>query len=131
MSLETRVRHVDGVVVIDLNGGLLFGIDGEMLRETLIGVFETGHPRILLNLAGLHHADSGGLGDLVAAYSAISRRGGALKLLNPQKKIASMLKLTHIDSLFEIFHDEQTALSAFIPGEARPQTSTLSDFLNE
>ena len=118
MSLETKVRFQGGVAVIDLDGRLAFASEGQHLRDTLVGLFEQGHTHLLVNLAGLQFADSGGLGDLVAAYAAITRRGGVIKLLEPQGKILAMLRTTHIDALFEICSGESAAIASFPAGGA-------------
>ena len=118
MSLKSELRFVDGIAVIDLKGRLSFGGDGERLRDLLLGVTEKGYLRILLNLSGLTHTDSGGLGDLVAAYTAITHRGGTIKLAAPPPKIQNMLHMTRIDSLFEICADEATAIASFPPASA-------------
>jgi anti-sigma B factor antagonist len=131
MSLETRVRMSGGVAVLDVEGRLVFGGEGDTLRETLIRLFEEGHRRILLNLSGLTHADSGGLGDLVAAYSAITRRGGAIKLVHPQPRILAMLHLTQIDTMFEICEDEAGAITSFQSGTVTQNQPALTDFLLE
>jgi len=130
MSLEMSVRMSNEIAILDLEGRLAFGREGDSLRETILRIFEQGHQRILLNLESVVYADSGGLGEMVAAYAAITRRGGAIKLLKPRGKILGMLRMTHIDALFEICEDEQTAVAGFKPVASTRGTDTLSDFLN-
>jgi anti-sigma B factor antagonist len=132
MELNANVRFVNGIAVVDLEGRLTLDAAGERLRDQLIQLFEDGSSRILLNLSAVQHADSGGLGDLVAAYAALTRRGGNVKLTQPPGKIRTMLRMTHIDELFEIFDDEGAALAAFPPAEPeRRPAASLSDFLND
>src|SRR5690349_10617401 len=76
MRLTMKVRHVDGVAVLDFEGWLVFGREGDAMRDLLLQLFEQGHRRILINLEHLEHADSGGTGELVSAYVNIKRRGG-------------------------------------------------------
>jgi anti-sigma B factor antagonist len=130
MGLDMKVRMSNGVAILDLDGKLLCGPETGALRETLSEVFGQGHTRILLNLEKVLHADSGGLGDLVAAYTAITRRGGAIKLLRPQEKILAMLRLTHIDSLVEICDDERAAVAGFGPAAKPRGMDARSDFFS-
>jgi anti-sigma B factor antagonist len=130
MALEMKARTADGVTILDLEGKLLCGREADTLRESLLKLFGQGHTQILLNLENVRHADSGGLGDLVAAYTAITRRGGAIKILRPHEKIRGMLRLTHIDSLLEIWDDESASVASFGPAGGTRGMDTLSDFLN-
>ncbi len=110
-----KTRHKDGVAIIDVSGTVRFGPEANQFHNTIIEVFEKGNPKILLNLAALDRFDSSGLGSLVSAYASITRREGALKLLNPGHRVADLLKITNTAGLFEIFTDEATALSSFSP----------------
>lgn len=115
MDLDVNVCFVNDITIVDLEGCLLFDTAGERVREKLLQLFNEGRSRILLNLSGVQRADSGGVGDLVAAYNDITRRGGTVKLTQPPAKIRNTLHLTHIDSLLDIFDDESAALAAFPP----------------
>jgi len=130
MGLETKLRISDGIAILDLDGNLLCSRETDTLRETLLGLFGQGHTRILLNLEKVLHADSGGLGDLVAAYAAVTRRGGAVKLLRPQARILAMLRMTHIDSLVEICEDERAAVTSFGPAAKPRGMAAPSDLFN-
>jgi anti-sigma B factor antagonist len=113
MGLETNLRFSNGVAIVDLPERLAPGREGDTMRERLLALLDQGHTRILLNLAPITQADSGGLGDLVAAYAAVTRRGGEIRLVHPRPKLLAMLRMTHIDSLFEICDDESTAVRDF------------------
>jgi len=122
MSLAVNIRHVRGVAVFDLSGRLVAGLEGHTVCERLRQASEKGDRLILLNCEGLTHVDSCGIGDLVAAYAAIVRRGGVVKLLSPTAQLRHVLAITHLDSLFEIEDDELIALSSFTSGaNARSQ----------
>jgi len=130
MTLDANVRFVNGIAVVDMHGRLMFGSTGERLRDMLMDLFEQGHSRILLNLSVVQHVDSGGLGDLVAAHAAITRRGGTLKLAQPPDKVRNMLRMTHIDSLFETYDDEASGLASFGSSDTGNRSDTLTDFFN-
>src|SRR6266567_2091666 len=101
MSLGTHIRYSGGITIFDLAGRLTSGLAGDSLRDKLFDAFEHGHRLLLLNCEGLTFIDSGGLGELVSAHAAIVRRGGAIKLLSPSKRLAELLQLTRLDALFE------------------------------
>ena len=75
---------------------------------------ERGHralrPRRLGHLLGKAHA---GLGELVACKKRIAERGGDIKLLRPVGQVHKLLVMTLLTSLFEVYQDEEAAVSSF------------------
>jgi anti-sigma B factor antagonist len=128
MTMKTSLRLVKGIAIVDVSGSLvaLPGEDG--LRERLVRVFEDGHSRILVNLEKVEHSDSGGLGDLIASFASITRRGGAVKLLRPQQRLRQMLRTTHIESLFEVLDDEGAAVAGFEPLKSADRKDSATGF---
>jgi anti-sigma B factor antagonist len=90
-----------------------------LIADTL----ESGKKNILLNMAEVYYIDSSGLGELVAAYTAATRRGGKLKLMKLTQRVQDVVQLTKVYRIFEVFDDETTAVRSFevVPGpEAGP-----------
>jgi len=130
MSLGTHIRYSGGITIFDLAGRLTSGLAGDSLRDKLFDAFEHGHRLLLLNCEGLTFIDSGGLGELVSAHAAIVRRGGAIKLLSPSKRLAELLQLTRLDALFEIEQEEAAALASFRTPDKVQTQRKLADFLS-
>jgi anti-sigma B factor antagonist len=55
------------------------------------------------------------LGTLVVCYTGTQKAGGALKLLNLNKRNLELLVLTKLSTVFELFNDEQDAVNSFFP----------------
>ncbi|HZP17666.1 MAG TPA: STAS domain-containing protein, partial [Terriglobales bacterium] len=70
---------------------------------------------ILLNMKEVLHIDSSGLGELVTAYTTLKRRGGKLKLLKLNARGESLMQLTKLYTVFEVFTDEDEAVRSFNP----------------
>jgi anti-sigma B factor antagonist len=112
MSLTASVRQSGGITIIDLNGRLTIGAAAETLRGTVLRESES-NSRIILNLTDVSYMDSAGLAEMVTAHASVKRRNGNIRLLNPQKKVQDLLQITRVNSLFEIFEDESTAVRSF------------------
>jgi anti-sigma B factor antagonist len=113
MSLEITTREFDRVIVVDVVGKLTTTEGRTQLRD-LIHVFsETGHKRFLLNLAGVDYVDSSGMGELVRCFSTVRQKGGEMKLLQVNKKVADLLQMTRLHTIFEIYSEERVALGTF------------------
>jgi len=112
-QLEFLDWEVEGVVVLTLTGRLVLGPSLTRFRETMRELMERGKMNILLNMKEVLHVDSSGLGELVTAYTTLKRRGGRLKLLKLNARGESLMQLTKLYTVFEVFTDEDEAVRSF------------------
>ena len=96
----------------------MIGSSEGILRTTIVALAEARAVNIILNLAGVTQIDADGLGALVFCYTRIVSSGGALKLLNLSPLHLSLMVLTRLDTVFEVFTDEQDAVNSFFPERA-------------
>jgi len=111
--MKIEERTVSGVIVLDLKGKMLIGEGDELLREKINGLVEEGKSKILLNLAEVPYVDSAGLGEIVRCYTTVSRKDGALKLLNLTKRLQDLLSITKLLTVFETFDSEEEAVKSY------------------
>ncbi len=118
--LEYKIRQNGDVTMLDLSGrisvgeALAFGPGSGVVLATVIGeLVKKGQRKILLNLKDVKYIDSSGMGDLVRNYTSLQRQGGDLKLLSPSPTVLEALRITHLDKIFDIKEDEDTAVQSF------------------
>lgn len=111
--MQIDERTVSNVVVLDLKGRITLGEGDELLKDKVNSLVNQGYRKILLNLADVPYIDSAGLGEIVRTYTTVSRQGGSLKLLNLTKRIADLLSITKLLTVFETFESEQDAVKSF------------------
>jgi anti-sigma B factor antagonist len=111
--MQIEERAVGDVVVLDLKGKITLGEGDELLKDKVNSLVNQGHKKIVLNLAGVPYIDSAGLGEIVRTYTTVSRQGGSLKLLNLTKRIADLLSITKLLTVFETFDSESEAVGSF------------------
>jgi anti-sigma B factor antagonist len=112
MQLRMSTRTLEGVMVVDCSGRIVFGEESATLRDTIKKML-TQSPRVVLNLADVSYVDSGGLGTLVSLYTTARNAGGALKLARLTQRVGDLLQLTKLVSIFEVFENEQLAAQSF------------------
>jgi anti-sigma B factor antagonist len=113
MPFELTTRELDRVIVVDAIGRLTLTDSRTQLRD-LIHVFTcNGHRNFLLNLAGVDFIDSDGMGELVRTYSVVRQNGGEMRLVHLTPRVHDLLQITRVNTIFEIYNEEQTALKAF------------------
>jgi len=113
MSMNVKIRHVEGVTVLDLSGKITLGDGSIALREAVRDALSAGSKKILINLADVNYIDSAGLGELVGSYTSVKNAGGELKLLKLSKKVRDLLVITKLLTVFDVKDDEKEAVAAF------------------
>jgi anti-sigma B factor antagonist len=93
---------------VDVYGRLGFLEVG--LRQHLDKLLNEGHHGFVLNLANVPYIDSFGLGQLVTVWNSIQRTGGRMVLLRPTDHVRQLLRLTKLDSVFDVLEEENEAL---------------------
>jgi anti-sigma B factor antagonist len=111
--MKTRVRDVSGVRILDCEGKITIGSGDVELRQQIEEAINAGHLNLLVNLKGVTHIDSSGIGELVGCYTTITRKGGKMKLTNLTQKINDILQVTQLITVFDVFDAESEALASF------------------
>lgn len=111
--MQITERSVGDVMVLDVKGKITLGEGDEMLKDKVNSLVNQGQRKIILNLAEVPYLDSAGLGEVVRAYTTVSRQGGSLKLLNLTKRITDLLSITKLLTVFETFDSENDAVRSF------------------
>jgi anti-sigma B factor antagonist len=115
MTLKAVSREIGGVTVIDLEGRITLGDGSTLLRDVIREKVDSGHKKLLLNLAEVNYIDSAGLGELVSGYRLVKAQSGELKLVNLSKRVSDLLQITKLYAVFDIHTDEVKALASFCP----------------
>lgn len=113
MSMQLKIRNVNSVAVVDINGKITLGEGNVVLRDTIRNLLAKGEKRILLNLGDVSYIDSSGIGELVSSFTTTTNQGGQLKLLNLTKKVHDLLQITKLLTVFEVFNSETEAIGSF------------------
>jgi anti-sigma B factor antagonist len=112
VKMQTAIRHVGGVTVVDITGRITVGEGNVILREIVLDLTGKGKKAIVLNLDGVHYMDSSGVGELVKAHTTVRNQGGQMKLANLSKRVHDLLHLTRLSTVFDIHKDEKSAITS-------------------
>ena len=113
MTIQVSTRLVDGVAIVDISGQLRLGEATGKLRDVVQQLARDGYHKILLNLSGVVHIDSSGIGELMTTYTSLRNQGGELKLMNLTKNVRNLLQVTRLYTVFDVHEDQITALKSF------------------
>ncbi len=111
MKIDTR--SVGDVHILDCSGKITLGEGTMAIRNAVREVLKGGGKKIILNLSEVNYIDSSGIGELVSTYTTVTNQSGQLKLLNLTKKIQELLQITKLLTVFQVYDNEQKAISSF------------------
>ncbi len=124
MDFQLHQHENDGICILDLQGPLTIGASETSLRAAIDALAELRTVNVILNLAGVTQIDDDGLAALDLCFARIANSGGALKLVNLPLHLTVMV-LTRVDTVFEVFSDEQDAVYSFFPERTAPRYDIL------
>ena len=113
MSFEVRTRELGRVIALDAAGRMTLEDGRTRLRDEIHVHSERGRVKFLLNLSRVEFIDSYGVGELARCFSVARQRGGDLRLVAVSRKVAEMLEVTRLHSLFLIYEDEAAAVKGY------------------
>jgi anti-anti-sigma factor len=109
MQLRMSTRTVEGVLVVDCSGRVVFGEESASLRDTVKKLL-TESPKVVMNLREVNYIDSGGLGTLVSLYTTRPqrRRRNETGELEPARGRFASGHQAARSTIFEVFDDDRS-----------------------
>ena len=101
----------DDIDIVSLAGRLGMA-DAAEAREQFKTIIEQSRGHLIVDLGDLKFIDSSGLSVLVFAFKAVRGKDGRIVLSNISAEILSLIELTRLNEIFEIYADTGAALAA-------------------
>src|SRR4029453_13406758 len=112
-KLTLEERHAGDVTILVLTGQMLLD-DGDLaFGRRIRGLVDRGFAKVVLDLGGVTHIDSSGVGMLVAKLKTLKEKGGDMKLLHLNSRAESLFGMLKLFIVFERFEDEAAAGGRF------------------
>ena len=113
INLYINERRDGTVSILDLKGRLRVGGNALALHKSIRSLLLEKKTQILLDLTGVTHIDSCGLGELVASQVSVENKGGEIKLIGLTETLRELLTSTRLDMVFSTYDSETDALKSF------------------
>lgn len=108
--MKIQTRSDGGIQIVTVIGSADVSASAA-LREAFLGAIQVGTTRIVCDLGQTDFICSDTLGVLITAYLKATKRGGFLKLANPQQHLKEVLETTRLNCLFSVYPDVSCALA--------------------
>lgn len=103
--LKVRVENLGQVTVLHVAGHIVIGTEIEMLRRAVLSQSEAS--TVILDLKHVSRIDARGLGLLLELRQELQAKGLEFQLINVSRLVAQILKITCLDSVFQIAREEK------------------------
>ncbi len=107
-----REKEVHGVIVLSVSRALK-GTGEISLKERIDELVAEGRLQILIDMQEVPYVDSSDLGRLIRAHLSVRKAGGRVRLCNVSERVLSLLKITRLDTVLDLYSCEEEALAAF------------------
>jgi len=104
-------RPMDSADIVKLSGRLVMRNAAGVKREVR-RLIRSGCNKLVFDLSELGFADSTGLGVLIDALKQARAAGGDVLLLRLTPEVRTIIELTRLQEVFEVYEDENAALQA-------------------
>jgi anti-anti-sigma factor len=113
MPLDSKIENLnDGTAVVRLTGALSMGSSLSLVDSQVRQLIEDGVSKLVIDVTGVTHADSSGLGFLVHANGTLDAKGGGMRVAGVGHRLNDLLTLTRVDQLLKIDETPEQSLSA-------------------
>ena len=112
-SLQISQRQLSpGVAVISLAGKIMLGQASAAIEEQVNEALKAGQKKIIVELSGVTHIDSTGIGRFIASLGQVTAAGGTLVMAGATGVVREGFRVTRLDSVFRFFPDVESAARA-------------------
>ena len=103
MLLQVEERTIEpDITVIQLTGPLALGRESQQI-ETMVQEFaKSGRLRLILDMSGVDHIDSAGIGVVALSAGTFREAGGRLAVVAVEGRVLQLLKLTQLNSIVTV-----------------------------
>lgn len=108
--MDISIKYQNENVILGISGSIL-GEDRIQLSDKIQELVDNGGKNVVLNLQDVDLMDSVGLGMLVALRTSLMRREVRLLLSNVDRSVRSLLLITKLNNVFDLYDTEDEALA--------------------
>jgi len=103
MLLQIAERKIEpDISVMELTGKLALGRESQRIEDLMEEYVQKGILRVILDMSGVDHIDSAGIGVVALSSGRIREAGGKLAVVAPEGRVLHQLKLTQMTTIVTV-----------------------------
>ena len=109
MQISVEIRERIACVAID--GPIILGESARQFNEAMTALLAEEGRGVIIDMSHINYVDSTGLGELVGTMQRFNEKGRDMALVNPHKRVMSLLELTGLDRELRVFQSNDDAVA--------------------
>jgi anti-sigma B factor antagonist len=101
-----------GMVIISFDGAILGGPEAAALNQELHLLMDQRKTKVIIDLTNVSLMNSSGLGVLISCYATVNNAHGILTLAGANATITSLIEVTRLHTIFQLFPTVEAAVTA-------------------
>jgi anti-anti-sigma factor len=111
MNLKIERREVEpGVAVIAIGGRIALGRDSRRIEPAITEAIAAGMKMIVLDLSGVSHVDSTGIGIVSYCFGKATQASAELRIAGAKESVFTVFQITRLVHVVPFFQDVDSAL---------------------
>lgn len=111
--MNYTIVEQDEVVILSLAGKIMGGPEASEIHGKINQLMDDGKLKIVIDLGEVDWMNSSGLGILIDAVTVLKNNNGALRLVNVSDRIKNLLKITKLNTVFDVRDSLDEAKGSF------------------
>lgn len=112
LKLSVETRNQGDVIIVHCHGRIVYRHEAAALSRVVGEVLHQGS-KLILELSGVSSVDSAGIGELALLQTWAQERKAELKCAGANTTVRTLLDLTNLDSVMEVYPTLDAALESF------------------
>lgn len=101
------------ITVVNISGKIIGAPDVASINNIFSELIQDDEIDVVVDLAAVEMINSSGLGSLIANMTSIKKKGGNLKFASVSDQVLHVLKITRLDTVFDIYNSLDEAIKSF------------------
>ncbi len=111
--MKIEQHPLGDVVVLSLSDNIIGASDSAMLNDKIHELADAGSKKVVLDFSRVQWLNSSGIGTVISAMTTLRNAGGHLKMAAVPEKIMTILTVTKLTTVLEIYPTVQAAVQSF------------------
>lgn len=100
-----NIEKRDKIDIVSFSDNKINALITDEIRNEIYKLSETSGSKIIVDLKGVEYIDSSGFSCFLSVMRTVKNNYGIIKFSNPDPKVMEILKMLHLDTVFQIFDD--------------------------
>lgn len=127
VSVRAFSKNNGTIGILEIRGSLVGDGDTDELRTAAGDFLEQGIRRAVIDLRRVNYLNSTGIGAIISVHTTFRRASGDVRLAGLTDNVQSLLVITRLIDVFEVYDSLDEAIASFAPPSIPTQPTSMKE----